>query len=249
MLAHRLHLLFCLILVVLSGCVKRAHPEYRIGVDPTWYPLILESKENSVTAFSTELLQKIGQEESIAFTKVTVSWNTLLEGLKKGEYTGILSSIFPYSFNEELFDFSDIYLNTGPVLVVSTGSPFTSFEQLAGKEIAVMPESDGIAFLEKYPHILIRPYPSPAEALNDLSKGRIDGALIDVLIANAYCQDLYRGRLQIATAPLTRSGLRLLTLREQAPILIEAFNTGLNALRSSKEYEQLLQKWHLSKNS
>lgn len=234
---------------LLSGCSqKESATEYQVAMDSSWYPLLLEGKENNVTAFSTELLQKIDRNEHLLMTKVTVSWNTLVGGLKEGKYNAILSSMFPYPSTQETFDFSELYLATGPVLVMATSSPFISFSHLSNKEIAVMPDSKGTGILEKYPSILIRNYSSTAQALNDVSQGIIDGALVNNLIAIAYCQDLYEGKLQIVTPPLNQEGLRLVTLRGKAPELIDAFNEGLESLQRSKEYDQLLQKWHLSKN-
>lgn len=221
-------------------------PTYRVGVDPSWYPLLLDGKERNLTAFSTELLQEIGKKEDIAFSKATVGWDVLMEGLQKGEYTAILFSMPPYNFNQQTFDFSDLYLKTGPVLVVSTSFDYTSLDQMTGKEIAVTPDSTSTILLEKYPGILIRNYDSIAKALNDLNAGEIDGAIVDVLMATSYCQDLYQGKLRIVTEPLNDAGLRLITLHNRATELIEAFNDGLEKLRSSKEYDKLMKKWGFS---
>ncbi len=215
-------------------------------MDQSWYPLLLDGKENNLTAFSTELLQEIGKKEEIAFSKAAVGWDVLMEGLKKGEYIAILFSMPPYNFNQQTFDFSDLYLKTGPVLVVPTSFNYTSLDDMAGKEIAVMPDSTGTLILEKYPGILIRNYDSIAKALNDVNAGKIDGALIDVLMASSYCQDLYQGKLRIVTKPLNDFGLRLITLHNRAPELIKAFNNGLEKLKSSKEYDKLMKKWGFS---
>lgn len=248
MLAKRYSSLITACLLLLLGCSRtRPHAEYRVGIDPTWYPLTLEGKENSVTAFSTELLQEIGKEELIAFTKVSVSWNILVDGLKEKRYQAILTSLPPHPFQQDSFDFSDLYLATGPVLVVPENSVASSLDHLSGKEIAVVPESDGVSILEKYPKILIRSYTSIAQALNDVSRGVINGALVDVLIANSYCQDLYQGKLRIATPPLNNAGLRLVTLHNQATDLIDAFNDGLEAVKGNQTYDLLLKKWNLAK--
>ncbi len=219
---------------------------YQIGVDQSWYPLLLDGKESNLTAFSTELLQEIGKKEDIAFSKITVSWDILIEGLKKGKYTAILFSMPPYSFNQQTFDFSDLYLKTGPVLVVSASFNYTSLDELSGKEIAVTSDPTGTFILEKYPGILIRNYDSIAKALNDVNSGEIDGAIVDVLMATSYCEDLYQGKLRIVTEPLNDTGLRLITLHNQAPELVEAFNDGLEKLKSSKEYDRLMNKWGFS---
>ena len=241
------HLCFVILCCIALGCGGGAQKTvYQIGVDPSWYPLLLDNKESSLTAFSTELLQEIAKLEEIGVTKVTVSRDHLMDGLKKGEYSGILFSMPPYNFNQQTYDFSDLYLKTGPVLVVSTSFDFTSFEHLSGKEIAVMPDSPGTLILEKYPGILIRNYDSIAKALSDVSSMQIDGAIVDVLPATSYCQDLYQGKLKIVTSPLNDSGLRLITLHNRAPGLIEAFNEGLDKLKSSNEYDGLLMKWGFS---
>lgn len=238
---------FILLCFIVLGCSSSSGKRnYQVGIDPSWYPLLLNGKENNLTAFSTELLQEIGMKEGITFSKVTVGWDVLLEGLKKGQYPAILSSIPPYNFNQQTYDFSDLYLKTGPVLVVSTDFHFTSLDKLEGKEIAVMPDSEGTVILEKHPGILIRNYDSIARALNDVSMGKIDGAIVDVLMATSYCQDLYQGKLQIVTDPLNDAGLRMITLHNSAPELIESFNDGLEKITSSKAYSQLKKKWGLS---
>jgi polar amino acid transport system substrate-binding protein len=238
---------FAILCIIATSCGGGSQKTpYRVGVDTTWYPLLLDGKESNLTAFSTELLQEIGKKEEVSFSKVIVSWDVLLEGLKKGEYNAILFSKPPYNFNQQTFDFSDLYLKTGPVLVVSTSFDFKSMDKLSGKEIAVMPDSTGTIILEKYPGILIRNYDSIAKALNDVNSGEIDGAIIDVLMATSYCQDLYQGKLRIVTEPLNDAGLRLITLHNRAPELIEAFNDGLEKLKASKEYEKLMQKWGFS---
>ena len=238
---------FAILCCITFGCGGGSQKTtYQVGVDPSWYPLLLDGKERNMTGFSTELLQEIGKKEDVAFSKVSVSWDVLMEGLQKGQYVGILFSMQPYNFNQQTYDFSDLYLKTGPVLVVSTSFDYTSLDNLSGKEIAVMPDSGGTSILEKHPGILIRNYDSIAKALNDVSLGEIDGAIVDRLMAESYCQDLYQGKLKIVTAPLNDAGLRLITLHNKAPELIEAFNDGLEKLKSSKEYDDLLKKWSLA---
>lgn len=234
-----------LLLPFFSSCQSSSKKPYSIGVDPSWYPLTLEGKENQVTAFSTELLQEIGSVEKLSFVKDTVSWDNLLLGLQKKQYDAILTSMQPYGFTEKTYDFSDLYLNTGPVLIVPANSPVTSLEDLKGKEVAVQPGVKQTLILEKYPGILIRNYTSVPLALNALLKGEIDGALIDLLLAKSYIEDLYHEQLKIVTAPLDIEGLRLMTRHGDQRALIESFNKGLKKLKDSGKYDMLLSKWSL----
>jgi polar amino acid transport system substrate-binding protein len=244
-----------LILLTLFSCSSSSDNSCRVGVDPEWYPLGLGKMDNSVNAFSTELLTKIGKLEKIPFVKISVNWNELMEGLQKDKYEAILTSMPPYIFNEKLFDFSDIYLHLGPVLVVPVGSTIQSLDTLDGKEIAVISGSSSALILEKSKGVLIRNYDSIPQALNDIAAGALNGAMIDSLSAEAYCRDLYQGVLKIATGPLSDEGLRLITKHGAAPDLIKGFNKGLSKLKKDGSYEKLLDKWslqepsHLEKNA
>jgi polar amino acid transport system substrate-binding protein len=239
-------ILFLLILLcTFSSCGEKAKPERRVGVDPSWYPLELGPQANSVTAFSTEILTTIGRLEQISFVKVTVNWDDLMEGLQKNRYEAILSSKPPYIFNMKFFDFSEIYLPLGPVLVVGTNSSLDSIDHLAGKEIAVIPGSSSALILEKSRGVLIRTYDSIPAALNDTLLQTVDGAMIDYLSAVIYCRDLYQGMLKIATPPLNGEGLRLVTKHDAAPDLIKGFNEGLKKMKKDGSYDDLLNRWGL----
>src|ERR1700722_12094217 len=140
-----------LLLILLVGCGKSSTVGRKVGVDPYWFPLDFGNRDNNVTAFSTELLTEVGKIEKIPFTKISVNSNDLMDGLQRGNYEAILSSMPPYIFNQAMFDFSEIYLHLGPVLVVPTPSKISSIADLDGKEIAVFSGSNNDVVLEKSP--------------------------------------------------------------------------------------------------
>ena len=236
-----------IILLLLSACGgKSKSSAMRIGVDPAWTSLQLPEKQTNVTAFSNELLLEISRLEEIQIATVARSWDNLLSGLQDEEYEAVLSSLMPYNFNQKQYDFSDIYLMTGPVLVLPYTSKIHSLDKLDGKEIAVQKGSPYAAILEKHPKILIRIYDSLPQAFNDILTGTLDGAIVPILIAESYCQDLYSEQLKIATPPLNDEGLRLITLHDQATSLMEAFNRGLKKLKENGTYAALARKWGIS---
>jgi ABC-type amino acid transport substrate-binding protein len=241
-------LLLILIVAALLGCSKSSNGGRRVGVDPYWLPLDLGNRDHNVTAFSTELLTEIGKIEKIPFVKISVNWNDLMEGLQKDQYEAILSSMPPYIFNKSLFDFSDIYLPLGPVLVVPVQSKIHSLNDLNEKEIAVISGSTSALIVEKSQGVLIRDYDSIPKALNDILIGTVDGAMIDILSAAAYCRDLYQGELKIVTGPLNDEGLRLITKHNAAPNLIKKFNDGLSRMKKDGSYFKLLDKWSLKES-
>jgi polar amino acid transport system substrate-binding protein len=95
------------------------------------------------------------------------------------------------------------------------------------------------------PGAIVRYYNSIPEALNNVVDGTTNAAIIDVLSANAFCQDLYQGQLKIATPPLNEEGLRMITLHGSAADLIKGFNKGLKRIKKNGDYEKILTKWGL----
>lgn len=233
-----------LLLLLVSGCSSPSRDELRVGVDPSWFPLAVPGREQNITGFSTELLKEIAKIQKLSTTKVTVNWDDLVDGLHNNKYNAILSSMPPYAFNRQTYDFSELYLTTGPVLMVASDSPITSLKTIKGKEIAVIPDARGAMLLEKYPGVILRPYDSIPKALNDIVKGEVDGALVNILSAVAYCQDLYQNKLKIVTPVLSNEGLRLITVKDGGD-WVSHFNRGLAKLKSSGAYDKLLLKWDL----
>lgn len=219
---------------------------YTIAFDAAWFGLELMGQQNNVTGFSRDLLKEIGKLQKIKLSFLPVNWDSLVPNLKNEQYDAILSSIYPYLFNQTYFEFSDPYLLTGPVLVLPMDSKTTSIKDLSGKEIAVLPDTFGALYLEKNPEILIRNFDSIPDALNATVAGSIDGAVVDILIASAYCKNIYHQTLKVAGPPMNDNGLRLITLEQvpQSP-LIKAFNDGLATLKKNGTHKALLEKWSL----
>jgi ABC-type amino acid transport substrate-binding protein len=236
----------CLCLLFALGCGKSHRSEtYTIGIDPYFYPLNLKGQDKNVLGFSTELLQEIGKKKKIQLATRRMNFNDLVEGLNKKQVDAILSSMQPHLFLENTYSFSDVYLHTGPVLVVRANSKFDALEELTGKEVAVESGSTSILVVEKVPGIIVRPYDSNAKALDDLAAGTIDGVVMDVLTAHGFVNDLFKERLKISTHPLNPEGIRLVTRFKAQESLVEDFNEALEELMDDGIYDDLLKKWNL----
>lgn len=239
-------ILILISILLLSSCGSAPPPSYQIAIDPQWYSMNIKGKEQNITGFATDILKEISLNQKIHLELITRNWDNLTEGLKQKKYEAILSNLYPYVFNLKKYSFSDLFLATGPVLVVPISSSIHSLDQMGGKEIAIQAGSEGAALLAPHGDILTRTYESIPQALNALSKGEVDGAIVHILQAKAYCKDLYQGVLKMATKPLNAQGIRLLTVYDQNPLLLEHFNAGLKTLHHNGKYEKLLEKWSLN---
>lgn len=232
-----------LIFLCLTGCGKKEKITHQIALDPSWYPVYFQDKNNNVVGFSTELLRNISTLEFTTFSVLYTNWDSLLEGLNNKQYGGILSSLYPYNFNEKKYSFSNVYLPIGPVLILPISSPYETLSDIQNKQVAAMTGSSSITLLETYPKIIISFCDSIGQVVNQLQSGQVVGALLPWPIAQSLMQGVFQKNFILASGPLNEEGLRLVTLKGYNPSLIKHFNKGLEKLQKSGLYDQLLVDW------
>jgi polar amino acid transport system substrate-binding protein len=238
--------LVCCIFFLSCGGKKPADFDYIIAFDPMWYSMQAPGREADLTAFTTELFVEIGKIEKVTIGVFQRSWSNLMYALQESECDAICSTMQPYLFYEKLYNFSHLYLMTGPVLVSPIKAPVKSLDKLGGDIIGIQRDSNMAIILEKYPRIIQRTYESIQQALIDTTKGEIDGALVDILSAEAFTRDLFQDQLKIASPPLTQEGIRLLAMKNHKPELIRIFDRGLARLKADGTYSALAKKWRLA---
>lgn len=246
MLKKSFYLIFLIPCLFFSCSEKRAFENtYVIGFDPSFYPLNLEGKEIYVRGFFEELSNLIRKEVRLNLIMLPMNWDNLVEGLDFSDYSGILSSI-PYTRkNQNNFEFSKLFLSTGPALVIQKQTGFKTFEDFKEGFIGCVQFSEEDLYLQTLTNVFPHYYPSSSAALLALSKNEIDGALISGIPAISYVDDLYQDQLKIAGRILSDQGLRLLTKKDQHKKLIALFDEGLEGVKRSGAYTQLLKKWKL----
>lgn len=235
-----------MLLLILTACGGSPKNTHTIAIDPAFYSIEALGREKNILGFLTDLLSEMSQRAKTPLTLEVISWDALFTGLQEGQYGGVISGMPPYNFNETTYSFSPVFLQTGPVLVVPVNSSFVSLNKLSGKEVGFISGSSGATSLEKYPEIIIRSYDSIPKMLNDLALRTLDAAIVSILPALGYCNDLYQGALKIASKPMNDAGLRLITLKNQAPEMMNIFNRELKKMQDDGTYSKLMQKWGLS---
>lgn len=232
---------------MLKGC-SRAHMRtvvYTVGIDRSWYPLLLYGKEKNLLAFTDELLEAVSAESGIRFDLIETGTANLVENLDSGIYDAVVSSKPPTHQNMVKYNFSDPIYLVGPVLVVRTDSTIRSLDQLGGRFLGIR-RGFSLAFDKPLPHANIISYDNMTVALSDLEDNKIDALIMDSLFAYVQIQGIYTGKIKIVTGPLSQEGLRLMTLynsREEE--MLQAFNQTLKVLHENGQYHQLLQRWGL----
>jgi polar amino acid transport system substrate-binding protein len=217
----------------------------RIGVDASWYPVDFGSQESYVNGFVEDLLLEVARYSGIEFERVDANWDTLLEGIREEKYEAVLTSLPPYPFNLAKYDFSENFLDLGPVLVVPVDAPSSDLGEMKGELVGIIEGDPAALILSKHPEVILRNYRSIPELLNALANGDIEGALLNQVPAASYVSDLFAGKLKIASKPMTDFGLHLAVAKGEYSSLIRDFNQSVDHLKKKKTMRELLVKWNL----
>ena len=202
-------------------------------------------REKNILAFLTDLVSAVSIRTHMSMHIQPTNWNSLVQRLEEHQYQGIFSGINQYNFTENKYSFSSVLIKTGPVLVVAKNTNFKALADLNNKEVGILSDSDAVHILSAYPDIIIRLYDSIPKLLNDIAQKNIEAALIPALPAAGYCNDLFQDTLRIATAPMTDTGLKLITLKQENKELIEGFNRAIHTMEKDGTIDKLKAKWSL----
>ncbi len=230
---------------------KRSQSLYFIGRDVSWYPMQLAAKEKNLLAFTNDLLSIIASNEHLRFEFVDVTPTLLIQGLDNGHYDAIITTMRPNVVNQEKYDFSEMYYELGPVLILRKDSPRLSLKEMKGHTIGIVTGSSLIfnALRETGANIYeltFVSYDTNIRALDALVKKQIDAAIISALPAYSLVQSLYSNSLRIASAPLADEGVRLVGLKnERTENLIDKFDKRLEEATEDGTYKKLIEKWSL----
>lgn len=213
----------------------------RIGVDTKWYPLDFGPQTSYVNGFTEDLLLEMARYSGMQFEIVYANWDSLMDGLKEQKYDAVLSSLPPYEYNKAKYDFSENFLDLGPVLITKVDGKWDGLKELGGELVGIIANDPSETLIAKHPTIIIRSYNGVPELLNAVVNGEIEGAVLNRIPAVNFVGDLYASSLKIIGTPMTEEGLHLVAVKGKG----HSFSQHLESIKKKKSFETLLKKWSL----
>lgn len=234
----------CLFLLLCFSCSDKSNP-YSIAVDKNWYSIALNGQESFLNGFITDLLLEISKENKIEIKLINANWDDIFDGLRLKKYQAIFSAIDPYNFNIAKYDFSTEILKTGYVLVIGINDKYKSLNEMQEKHVGYLRGSSSLVILQKYSNIFNEVYDTTPDMLSDITKTKLQGAILPVIPAYKFVSDLFYKDLKIVYPPLNDQAIRLLTLKNQNKEILKIFNKTLEKFKKNGKLKELQKKWGL----
>jgi len=194
-----------------------------------------------IVGFEVDIMDGIAKRLGVRHRMVQYNWSNLIPSLERGDYDIAMNGIEATADRQERVLLSRPYFVYAETLAVRKGSPFRSLDDLDGHAVATLNQTVAYDLLRAR-KVDLRVYEGVEEPYLDLAHGRVDGVLLDNIIADRYgcpmegveClpEDVARGTYVIA-------------IRKGDAELKAAIDRALDAMIADGELEAILRKWKL----
>lgn len=240
-----------LLLFLLVGCRQEAQSwsriqtegVLRIGIDPT-YPPFATANGQEVWGLDIDLSRAIAQQLSLEVEFHYFGYDGLYDALATEQVDVLISALVTQPEKTRDFSYSETYFDAGQILIVPQDSPIRQLSDLVGKTVAVELGADGhlqaMMLQQEMANLLVLPFNTAEEALQKVSAGTTDAAIVDMVGGRFYLQTA--PTLAWRMPPLS-SEPYVAVVRVEDKILLEKINRALAELENAGTLSTITSNW------
>ena len=222
----------------------------RIGTDATYPPFESQDANGQIVGFDIDIGNAVCAEVKLTCEFSNQDWDGIIPALNANKIDAILSSMSITEERLKEIDFTDKVYNTPPAIAVPKDSDIAgvSPDDLAGKTIGVQSSTTHATYAEKIlTGSTVTYYKTADDYKLDLSSGRIDAAVDDVIVITEWlatpdgaCCKLLGTIKSIPEIHGLGAGIGV---RKEDTDLKALFNKGLAAIRANGKYKEINDKY------
>lgn len=240
-----------LLLFLLVGCRQEAESWARIqtegvlhiGIDPT-YPPFATANGQEVWGLEIDLSRAIAQQLSLEVEFHYFGYDGLYDALATEQVDVLISALVIQPEKTREFSYSQTYFNAGQILIVPQDSAIHQLSDLAGKTVAVELGADGhlqaMMLQQEMTTLSVLPFNTAEEALQKVSAGTTDAAIVDMVGGRFYLQTA--PTLAWRMPPLSNEPYAAV-VRVEDKILLEKINRALTELENAGTLSIIICNW------
>ena len=204
-------------------------------------PFVYENPDDpsELVGFEVDIMNGIARRLGVKARMVQYAWSNLVPSLERGDYEVGMNGLENTAERRDRILLSDPYYVFAQTLTIRTGTPYRSIFDLAGKAVGTLNQTVAHDILLSMPAIEPRVYEGNEEPYRDLALGRLDGVLLDNIIADRYATQ--QPGLSSLPYDIAR-GTYVIGIRKGDTALKAAIDAALADMRATGELEQILRK-------
>lgn len=239
--------LFTLLSVAVIGATApAAADEIRIGTEGAYPPFNYLTADGELKGFDVDIARALCEEMGADCTFVIQDWDGMIPALLADKYDAIIASMSITEERKEKVDFTDKYYNTPPALAVPKDSSLAGVSpaDLSGAVIGAQGSTTHSNYAEeKFSDADVRLYPTPDEYKLDISNGRIDAVIDDVVVLSEWIASEDGSCCKILGTlvpdPVINGEGAGIALRKGEDALRERFNEAIAAIVANGTYKKI----------
>ena len=242
---------FCLVLLWFAPAIARADwAEVRARGELGWggdlqggEPYVYESptQPGVIVGFEVDIAEALARELGVRAKFHQNDWSNLIPSLERSDFDVVLNGLEDTPARRTRLRLSRPYFVYGETLAVRPGSALHSLDDLSGKRIGTLNQTVAQELLSAH-HAEVVLYEGQQEPYLDLTQGRVEGVLLDHVIADRY--GCGQPELRCVKQDLAR-GTYVIGIRPNEVELATRVDAALSRLIESGELRRILEHWQL----
>ncbi|MCI0129935.1 MULTISPECIES: amino acid ABC transporter substrate-binding protein/permease [unclassified Vagococcus] len=238
-------LLTSIIILAFGVNVKAEEKTYTIGTDLTFAPFEYQNSSGTYIGIDVDLINAIAKDQGFKVDLKPLGFDSAVQAVQSKQVDGMVAGMSITDERKKSFDFSDPYFDSGISMAVKKGNTsIKRYDDLKGKTVAAKVGTESAAFLEKNQKkygYTIKNFDDATGLYKSLENGETvaifdDYPVLGYAITNGQA-------LELVGEKETGSAYGFAVKKGQNQELLEKFNTGLKNLKTSGEYDKIINKY------
>ena len=224
-----------------EAAASAAGKKYVINTDTTFAPFEFENDKGEMVGIDLDILKAVAEDQGFEYEVIPVGFSAAVTALEAGECDGVIAGMSITDERAAKYDFSEPYYDSGVGMAVLQGSDITSYDQLKGQNVAAKIGTEGCTFAESIADqygFEVTQFESSSDMYQAVLGGEAVACFEDYPVIG---YEISRGLGLTLPTPMEKgSSYGFATLKGANPELVEMFNKGLENIKASGRYDEIL---------
>ncbi|WP_354523750.1 amino acid ABC transporter substrate-binding protein/permease [Mycolicibacterium sp. 624] len=225
-----------------SPQAKAEGETYTVATDTTFAPFEFQDKQGKFVGIDMDLIRAIGADQGFNVDIKPLGFDAALQAVQANQVDGVIAGMSITDERKKVFDFSEPYFESGiQMAVLKSNDEIKSYADLRGKRVAVKNGTQGSDFAnsikDEYGFEVVS-FADSSTMFDEVKTGN------SVAVFEDYPVLLYgiaQGNgFKTVTPKEDPTGYGFAVNKGQNAELLQKFNTGLNNLKASGEYDKIV---------
>lgn len=213
--------------------------ELIIATESSFKPFSYLDKQGQLVGFEIDLANALCKQMQADCQIVSQDWDSLIPSLNANKSDAIMAGMSITEERLNAVDFSEPYFDNTLVLIGKKDNAAT-INDIAGKAVATQQATVSAEYLQKhYPDTIIKTYDKQDNAYLDLTAGRVDFMLSDVVPAADWLATEAGSEFEIKGSPIDIGDKVGIAVRKDSSLKAD-FDAALASLKTNGKYDEIV---------